>query len=112
MDTKNGVDLEDLIGGMDLSEEWGEQNLDLKGYTDTKWLEGYLTLSEKMVVMKCSYLLTLPLLPSITCGKMLSGTSRGIWDGNIHQRYMQLGSDVTVLRIRAYTVYLGRRDAG
>lgn len=36
MDTKNGVDLEDLIGGMDLSEEWGEQNLDLKGYTDTK----------------------------------------------------------------------------
>ena len=41
MDTKTGVDLEDLIDGMDLSEEWGEQNLDLEGYTDTKWLEGY-----------------------------------------------------------------------
>ena len=41
MDTKTGVDLEDLIDGMNLSEEWGEKNLDLEGYTDTKWLEGY-----------------------------------------------------------------------
>lgn len=34
------MDLGDLIDGMDLSEEWGEQNLlNLHGYTDTAWLE-------------------------------------------------------------------------
>lgn len=42
LDTKNGVDLEDLIDGMDILEEWGEQNLDLEGHTDTKWLEGII----------------------------------------------------------------------
>lgn len=41
VDTKNGVDLEDVIDGMNLSEEWGEQNLDLGGHTDVKWLEDY-----------------------------------------------------------------------
>ncbi|OJJ79705.1 uncharacterized protein ASPGLDRAFT_69849 [Aspergillus glaucus CBS 516.65] len=34
LDTKTGVDLEDLIDGMKTSEEWEEQNLDLEGYTD------------------------------------------------------------------------------
>lgn len=41
LDIKNEVDPEDLIDGMNLSEEWGEQNVDLEGYTDTKWLENY-----------------------------------------------------------------------
>jgi len=35
IDTKNSVDLQDLIDGMNLSEEWGEENLDLEGTTDT-----------------------------------------------------------------------------
>ncbi|KAL4946707.1 hypothetical protein BDV06DRAFT_231786 [Aspergillus oleicola] len=33
--------LEDLIDGMDLSEDWGKGNLNLDGTTDTKWLENY-----------------------------------------------------------------------
>lgn len=39
IDTQNGVDLEDLIDGMDLTEEWGEQNLDLEGDTDSQWAQ-------------------------------------------------------------------------
>lgn len=35
------MDLEDLIDGMKPSEEWGEQNLDLEGYTDIVWLENF-----------------------------------------------------------------------
>lgn len=41
IDTKDGVELQDLIDGMDLSEEWGEENLNLDGTTDTDWLENY-----------------------------------------------------------------------
>lgn len=41
LDTKRLVDLEDLVDGMDLSSEWGENNLDLEGVTDTEWLENY-----------------------------------------------------------------------
>jgi hypothetical protein len=41
IDTKDGVELEDLIDGMELSEDWGEENLNLDGITDTKWLEDY-----------------------------------------------------------------------
>ncbi|PGH03198.1 hypothetical protein GX51_04233 [Blastomyces parvus] len=39
LDTKQYVDLCDLIDGQDLSEEWGIEHLDLSGTTDTKWLE-------------------------------------------------------------------------
>ncbi|KAL4967534.1 uncharacterized protein BDV14DRAFT_197900 [Aspergillus stella-maris] len=39
IDTKEGVELEDLIDGMNLTEEWGEDNIDLDGTTDTQWLE-------------------------------------------------------------------------
>ena len=41
IDIKDGVELQDLIDGMDLSEEWGEENLNLDGTTDTEWLENY-----------------------------------------------------------------------
>ncbi|EFE30377.1 uncharacterized protein ARB_02749 [Trichophyton benhamiae CBS 112371] len=37
LDTKNLGDLEDLVDGMDLSEEWGEQNLSLEGHADSNW---------------------------------------------------------------------------
>lgn len=37
LDTNNGVDLEDLVDGMNLSMEWGEENLDLDGTTDVAW---------------------------------------------------------------------------
>ncbi|KAL1984729.1 hypothetical protein VTN96DRAFT_8762 [Rasamsonia emersonii] len=40
--TKNFVDLQDLIDGMNLSEEWVEENLNLEGNTDTEWLERYI----------------------------------------------------------------------
>ncbi|GKZ25928.1 hypothetical protein AbraIFM66951_002463 [Aspergillus brasiliensis] len=39
IDSKSLLDLEELIDGMDLSEEWGHRELDLEGHTDTKWLE-------------------------------------------------------------------------
>lgn len=39
LDTKQYVDLCDLIDGQDLSEEWGIEHLDLSGNSDTKWLE-------------------------------------------------------------------------
>ena len=37
LDTENGVDLDDLIDGMNLSPEWGEQHLSLSGDTDVAW---------------------------------------------------------------------------
>lgn len=37
LDTHRIVDLTDLIDGMDLSEEWGEQNLNLDGTNDVEW---------------------------------------------------------------------------
>ena len=37
LDTQNGTDLEELIDGMDLSQEWGEENLDLDGSIDVEW---------------------------------------------------------------------------
>ena len=37
IDTNNGVDLEDLVDGMDLSLEWGHNHLDLEGSFDTEW---------------------------------------------------------------------------
>ena len=37
--TDNGVDLNNLIDGTNLSEEWGIQNLELDGTTDEQWLE-------------------------------------------------------------------------
>ncbi|XHG04018.1 hypothetical protein AWENTII_007302 [Aspergillus wentii] len=39
IDSKDGVGLEKLIDAMDLSEEWGEENLELDGDTDTEWLK-------------------------------------------------------------------------
>ncbi|RAK94962.1 uncharacterized protein BO80DRAFT_291402 [Aspergillus ibericus CBS 121593] len=39
IDSKSLLDLEELIDGMDLSEEWGHKTLDLEGHTDTQWLE-------------------------------------------------------------------------
>lgn len=39
IDSKSLLDLEELIDGMDLSEEWGHKTLDLEGQTDTQWLE-------------------------------------------------------------------------
>ncbi|CAD6569953.1 MAG: hypothetical protein ASARMPRED_003330 [Alectoria sarmentosa] len=38
LDTNNGVDLEDLVDGMNLSMEWGEENLDLDGTIDEAWV--------------------------------------------------------------------------
>lgn len=38
LDGSNGVDLEDLVDGMDLTLEWGEQNLDLDGTVDADWI--------------------------------------------------------------------------
>jgi hypothetical protein len=37
IDTMDGVDLTDLIDGMNLSVEWGEENLDLEGTVSTEW---------------------------------------------------------------------------
>ncbi|KAM5438511.1 hypothetical protein MferCBS31731_005088 [Microsporum ferrugineum] len=39
IDTKNKVDLADLVDGMDLTEDWGMKYLNLEGDTDTEWLE-------------------------------------------------------------------------
>lgn len=33
------VDLADLVDGMNLTEEWGLDNLDLEGLTDTEWAQ-------------------------------------------------------------------------
>ena len=41
IDSKSLLDLEELIDGMDLAEEWGYRELDLGSHTDTKWLEDY-----------------------------------------------------------------------
>lgn len=37
LDTRNFVDLDDLIDGMNLTLVWGEKNLNLKGTIDTDW---------------------------------------------------------------------------
>ena len=37
LDSLNIVDLEDLIDGMNLTPEWGEEHLDLEGTPDTQW---------------------------------------------------------------------------
>ncbi|KAK2756974.1 hypothetical protein FQN54_004942 [Arachnomyces sp. PD_36] len=37
IDTNDLGNLDDLVDGMDLSEEWGQTNLNLEGHTDTKW---------------------------------------------------------------------------
>ncbi len=37
LDTQNGVDLEDLIDAADLSEQWGEVNIDLDRDIDIGW---------------------------------------------------------------------------
>ncbi|KAI9836121.1 MAG: hypothetical protein M1819_001737, partial [Sarea resinae] len=39
LDMHRLVDLTDLVDGMDLSKEWGEQHLDLSGTNDTVWAE-------------------------------------------------------------------------
>ncbi|PYH92005.1 hypothetical protein BO71DRAFT_330956 [Aspergillus ellipticus CBS 707.79] len=39
IDSDNQLDLAELIDGMDLSEEWGYENLDLEGDIDTEWLK-------------------------------------------------------------------------
>ncbi|KAI2184890.1 hypothetical protein LOZ20_006865, partial [Ophidiomyces ophidiicola] len=38
LDGNPGVDLEDLIDGMDLTLDWGEQHLDLGGTVDADWI--------------------------------------------------------------------------
>ncbi|KAI9761252.1 MAG: hypothetical protein M4579_001172 [Chaenotheca gracillima] len=37
LDTYNLVDLDDLVDGMNLTLEWGEENLDLEGTMDAEW---------------------------------------------------------------------------
>jgi hypothetical protein len=37
LDTRNFVDLEDLVDGMNLTLNWGIENLDLEGTIDTDW---------------------------------------------------------------------------
>lgn len=41
------MDLEDLVDGMNLSMEWGEENLDLDGTTDVSWENGKMGALEK-----------------------------------------------------------------
>ena len=38
LDGGNGVDLDDLIDGMNLTPEWGEENLLLEGTVDADWI--------------------------------------------------------------------------
>ncbi|KAL4966236.1 uncharacterized protein BDV14DRAFT_189011 [Aspergillus stella-maris] len=44
IDVKDDVGLVDLIDGQNLATEWGEENLDHEGTTDTHWLEEYYQL--------------------------------------------------------------------
>jgi hypothetical protein len=39
LDTHDLVDLNDLVDGMDLSLEWGNENLELDGTNDVAWAE-------------------------------------------------------------------------
>jgi hypothetical protein len=39
LDTRDGVDLEDVIDGMDIPEEWAVDNLDLSFSCDSRWAE-------------------------------------------------------------------------
>lgn len=47
LETQNGVDLEDLIDGMNLSEEWGEQHLDLDKDIDVQWARRQIAIYEE-----------------------------------------------------------------
>ncbi|WEW54695.1 hypothetical protein PRK78_000117 [Emydomyces testavorans] len=38
LDGKVGVDLDDLVDGMNLTPEWGEEHLDLEGTVDADWI--------------------------------------------------------------------------
>lgn len=40
LDTYNMLQLCDVIDGTDVSEEWGEHNLDLEGTNDVEWAKG------------------------------------------------------------------------
>ncbi|KAI1925878.1 hypothetical protein LOZ65_002689 [Ophidiomyces ophidiicola] len=42
IDTRNLLDLEDLVDGMDLSEDWGRENLNLDGNKDSDWAQNYI----------------------------------------------------------------------
>ena len=42
LDAQNGAELEDLMDGMNLSEEWGEQNLELDEEIDVQWARGQI----------------------------------------------------------------------
>jgi hypothetical protein len=39
IDTNDGVALNDLVDGMDLSEDWGNEHLDLSGLSDAGWMQ-------------------------------------------------------------------------
>lgn len=39
LDTNDESSLEDLIDGMDLTKEWGEDHLNLEGTIDTEWVQ-------------------------------------------------------------------------
>lgn len=47
LETMSLVDLDDLVDGMLLDYEWGEQNLDLEGLTDTTWAARRLDFHEQ-----------------------------------------------------------------
>ncbi len=44
LDTQNDVDLEDLMDGMNLSEEWGEEHLELDKDIDVLWARRQLAM--------------------------------------------------------------------
>ena len=47
LDTQNGVDLEDLMDGMVLSEEWGERYLDLDEEIDVEWAKNQIAVYKR-----------------------------------------------------------------
>lgn len=98
MDTNNGVDLEDLINGMNLSEQWGIENLNLEGYTDFEWANKQIKDLLEDGAKPCLYLLTPHPFLDGSCGRRLSTTNKDAWGGSIHPRYMQRDSVVTVLK--------------
>ena len=55
LDTNRCAALEDLIDGMNLSEEWGQRHLDLSGYTDTAWAKW---MNGKLAQIRGSYRIT------------------------------------------------------
>ena len=48
LDTQNGTDLEDLIDAQDLSEGWGEENIDLECDIDVEWAKEQLQTQRKV----------------------------------------------------------------